>query len=125
MQARIFVATRASRSAAFGLPAQVLLFSNPGQGDVTPFIVPNQLTLYFASSRNVVSHDQLFVTTRVNTMSAWSLPSLVISDTADRRYPYLGPDGRLWFAEVSPDGGASAIGFVPNGAARRLSSASP
>lgn len=107
---RLFAATRSDRTQKFGPPAPLAAFpaATGDRSDITPFLSPDLRTLYFSSTRDFVTL-QLYVTHRATPLAAWDDASTVFVTSADRRFAYVGPDGRLWWAELPASGTQSAI----------------
>ncbi len=94
-------AARCNPSSAFGA-AVALSTLNTGSNEEVAFLSPDELTLYFSSTRSGgVGNYDIYVATRANTMSGFSGVGLVASNTAGvERDPGVSGDGLFLYAST-------------------------
>jgi Tol biopolymer transport system component len=69
----IWTAKRATAADPFGTPTLVAELASPAD-DTTPEVSLDGLTMYFASDRTVTGNRDIYMTTRPDRASAWSMP---------------------------------------------------
>jgi len=97
----IWVTTRDNKGAEWGTPVNLGPPINTSSSDMTPWITPDGLELYFSSDRpggyGVVD---IWVSIRTTTSDEWGEPvnlGPVVNSTAGDYYPCLSPDGLVLF----------------------------
>lgn len=95
-------AARCNPTAAFGQPVAVAGV-NTSSNDTTPFLTPDELTIYFSSNRpGGVGGNDIYTATRSSPTGAFGTPALVngvnLADNESR--PVLNASGLTLYAEV-------------------------
>ena len=118
-QQDIWVTTRDSKGGDWGAPVNLGPPINTSSSDLTPWITPDGLELYFSSDRpggyGVVD---IWVASRATTDDPWGEPvnlGPVVNSTAGDYYPCLSPDGLVLFFS---DYDNPSYGFRPGGHGR-------
>jgi len=96
----IYVSTRASRQSPWSVPVRVVELSS-SSSDEASAIASDGTTIYLDSTRLVASFDKLFVATRPDPASAWSMPSLIaeLDGPGEEETPFEEASGlALWFS---------------------------
>jgi Tol biopolymer transport system component len=108
----LYMTTRTSTAGSFGPPSPVAGVNDPTAFDHTPYLLPDGMTLYFASTRGTagVSYD-LYRTTRPTPTSAFAPPTkLTELSTGDGDSdPVVSPDGlTLYFTSYRTETAGSS-----------------
>jgi hypothetical protein len=95
---QIKVSTRNSTTAQFSTASPVANIYSAGQGDGTPWISEDGLTILFSSLRNNADYD-IFRSTRASTGATFGTPAAIaeLNGTGADDYPVLSNDGREIF----------------------------
>lgn len=121
----LYMTTRTSTAASFGPPIPLASINDPSAFDHTPYLLPDGLTLYFASTRGTtVGTYDLYRTTRPNLTSPFDTPTkLTELSTGDADSdPVVSPDGlTLYFTSYRQGSAGSSDIWV----ASRASTADP
>ncbi len=100
-QQEILVTTRDSKGADWGTPVSLGPPINTPGSNMTPWIAPDGMELYFNSGRPGGSHNiDMWVSGRVSTNDPWQMPvnlGPVVNSRADDCFPCLSPDGLVLF----------------------------
>lgn len=110
----IFVATRASTTAAWGAPTEMTALTNAAK-DMAPEITPDGLTLYYASERQQpAGGSDIWYTTRPDRASAWASPQREtnLSTAGYDTDPALSDDGLTMMLTSDGAGGAYAAIYI-------------
>ena len=107
----LYTTTRTSADGSFGQPSPVAGVNDPAEYDHTPYLLPDGMTLYFASTRGNagVSYD-LYRTTRPKLTSPFGTPTKIaeISTGDDDTDPVVSPDELTLYFTSYRQGGAGS-----------------
>jgi len=108
----LYSATRASVGAPFGNPTAITEL-NSGQGEYDPFILGDNLTLYFASDRPDGTQQRMYVAVRPTPTSPFGAPVVVTTldvATSVGQIFFLPDDTSVYFANTNMGGIYTATG---------------
>lgn len=92
---------------SFSPPRIIAELSDPDAEETEPTLTPDELEIYFCSTR-IAGRRQIFVATRTSNSDRWTVPTLVqefVSDTGMNYSPEISRDGRsVWFVSDRPGG---------------------
>jgi len=95
----IWVAKRATRDDAWGMPVNLGTPVNTSGSDSTPRLSTDGLELYYCSSRGYGAHD-IWVCRRTTTDDPWEPPvnlGAMVNSSADEFFPFVSTDGLTLF----------------------------
>ncbi len=99
----LFIATRANRNDPFGAPALIDNVNSPS-GEFDPFLLSDNLTLYFSTDRPDGKSQRMYVSTRPTPTAPFGTPTEVTTLDAVTQFagqPYFLPDDTtMFFANV-------------------------
>jgi len=97
----IFVTTRESKYSDWGIPVNLGPMINTPGSNMTPWITPDGLELYFSSKRSGGSGNlDLYVSQRLSINDPWQMPvnlGTFVNSRVDDCFPCLSPDGLVLF----------------------------
>jgi len=112
----IWVTTRDSKGADWSTPVNLGPPINTSGSNMTPWITPDGLELYFSSNRPGGSDNiDMWVSRRASTNDPWEIPvnlGPAVNSTVDDCFPCLSPDGLVLFFS---DGDNPSFLFRPGG----------
>ncbi len=118
----IFVSTK-NESGNWSAPQILLLFEEDSINMGQPFLTPDGETLYFSADANDSYGDKdLYVTSKLG--DGWTIPKNLgpeINTTGYEGFPYIHPDGRLYFASDGHSGMGGLDIFVSERNGKRWS----
>jgi hypothetical protein len=103
--------------APFGAPQLIAELSDPDADDTEPTLTPDELEIYFASTR-VEGRKQIFVASRQHLRERWG-PARLVEELAaasgDTYSPEISRDGlQLWFSSTRPGGSGGGDMYYAN-----------
>lgn len=113
---RIYVASRATRNAPFGVPGVLPNISDVNDDDFSPTVTGDGLTIYYEHATILGQGRQILASTRPNASALFPKPVAVdeLNTALHEKQPFVVPDGGAVFftRQATVDGGLSSALFM-------------